>query len=135
MSMIMSDQTREQRRVPRQRAFLRGKLYFNNRLNVVDCTIRDISAHGARLIYSDAVTTPDELELYIPQKEQTLTVRVVWRRGQEVGVSFDEAAQVNHPMEPGDIAERFARLEAEIAALKRIVKKLKTESDPDAEVA
>jgi hypothetical protein len=38
--------------------------------NAVDCLIRDISPYGARLIFSDAVTTPDVLELYIPQKEQ-----------------------------------------------------------------
>ena len=70
-------------------------IYFNNRRNAVDCLIRDISPYGARLIFSDAVTTPDVLDLYIPQKEQTLRVHVIWRHGQEVGVAFAQAAQVD----------------------------------------
>jgi hypothetical protein len=39
------------------------------------------------LIFSGAVATPDALDLYIPQKEQTLR-HVIWRHGQEVGVAF-----------------------------------------------
>src|SRR5690242_3061254 len=78
----------ERRRAPRQKSFLRGSIHFNNRRSVVDCLIRDISPYGARLIFSDAVTVPDVLELYIPQKEQTLRVHVIWRHGQEVGTAF-----------------------------------------------
>jgi len=130
----MTGQQEEHRRSPRQRSFLRGKLFFNNRLSVVDCTIRDISEYGARLVYSEAVTTPDELELYIPQKEQTFNVRTTWRRGQEVGVSF-QTPVIDRPMGANEIAERFARMEAEIAALKRMIKKLRADLgavDPDA---
>ena len=49
-------------------------VYFNNRRSVADCLIRDISPFGARLIFSDTITTPDTMDLYIPQKEQTLRV-------------------------------------------------------------
>src|SRR5260370_42181050 len=92
----------ERRRIARQKSFLRGMIYFNNRRNVVDCLIRDISPYGARLIFSDAVTTPDHLDLYIPQKEQTLRSHVIWRHGQEVGVAFAQAAQVDHVAETGE---------------------------------
>ena len=92
----------ERRRIARQKSFLRGMIYFNNRRNVVDCLVRDISQYGARLIFSDAVTTPDVLELYIPQKEQTLRINVIWRHGQEVGVAFAQAAQIEPAAEPGD---------------------------------
>ena len=77
-------------------------IYFNNRRNVVDCLIRDISPYGARLIFSDAVTTPDVLDLYIPQKEQTLRIHVIWRHGQEVGVAFAQAAQMDPAAETGE---------------------------------
>src|SRR3954469_8849105 len=106
--------TGERRRITRQKRFLRGMIQFNNRRSVVDCLIRDISPYGARLIFSDAVTTPDVLELYIPQKEQTLRVQVIWRHGQEVGVAFAQAATVEPTAEqqqPSDLAERVARLE------------------------
>jgi hypothetical protein len=109
-------------------------IYFNNRRNAVDCLIRDISPYGARLIFSDAVTTPDVLELYIPQKEQTLRVHAIWRHGQEVGVAFAQAAQMDEVAEP-DLAERVARLEMEIVGLKRILKKMKTDAGPEFDVA
>jgi hypothetical protein len=125
----------ERRRIARQKSFLRGMIYFNNRRNAVDCLIRDISPYGARLIFSDAVTTPDVLELYIPQKEQTLRIHVIWRHGQEVGVAFAQAAQMDPVAESGDLAERVARLEMELAGLKRILKKMKTEAGPEFDVA
>ncbi len=131
----------ERRKVARQKSFLRGMVHFNNRRNVVDCLIRDISPYGARLIFSDAVTTPDVLDLYIPQKEQTLRIHVIWRHGQEVGVAFPQAAQVDPAAEAGEtassagLAERVARLELEIAGLRRILKKMKTDAGPDFDVA
>jgi hypothetical protein len=133
--------TTERRRSARQKSFLRGMIYFNNRRNVVDCLIRDISPYGARLIFSDSVTTPDVLELYIPQKEQTLRTHVIWRHGQEVGVAFAQAAQMEPGVEAGDpgstagLAERVARLEMEIVGLKRILKKMKTDAGPEFDVA
>jgi PilZ domain len=134
MSSATEPRAVERRRTARQKSFLRGMIYFNNRRNAVDCLIRDISPYGARLIFSDSVTTPDMLELYIPQKEQTLRVHVIWRHGQEVGVAFAQAAQMDPVAEP-DLAERVARLEMEIAGLKRILKKLKTDAGPEFDVA
>lgn len=143
MSSATEPRAVERRRTARQKSFLRGMIYFNNRRNAVDCLIRDISPYGARLIFSDAVTTPDVLELYIPQKEQTLRVHVIWRHGQEVGVAFAQAAHVDPAAEPGDpgsspgqaLAERVARLEMEIAGLKRILKKMKTDAGPEFDIA
>ena len=125
----------ERRVAPRQKSFLRGRLFFNNRLNVVDCVIRDISDTGARLVYSEAVTTPDEVELHIPQKDQTLYAKIAWRRGEEVGVTFKAATQKDGSLGADEILERFARLEAEIAGIKRIIKKLKVDLLPDIDVA
>jgi hypothetical protein len=133
--------TVERRRTTRSKSFLRGMIYFNNRRNVVDCLIRDISPYGARLIFSDAVTTPDVLDLYIPQKEQTLRIHVIWRHGQEVGAAFAQAAPMEPAAETGEpassagLAERVARLEIEIAGLKRILKKMKTDAGAEFDVA
>ena len=127
--------TVERRKIARQKSFLRGMIYFNNRRNAVDCLIRDISPYGARLIFSDAVTTPDVLDLYIPQKEQTLRTHVIWRHGQEVGVAFAQATQLDPAAETGDLAERVARLEMEIIGLKKLLKKMKTDAGPEFDVA
>lgn len=121
----------ERRRVTRQKSFLRGMVYFNNRRSVLDCLIRDISPYGARLIFSDAVTVPDALDLYIPQKDRTLRVHVIWRHGQDLGVAFSQAEKVESPVDAGDLAERVARIEVELASLKRAMKKLKADSGQD----
>ena len=138
MSSPTEPRTVERRRITRQKSFLRGMIYFNNRRNVVDCLIRDISPYGARLIFSDAVTTPDVLELYIPQKEQTLRIHVIWRHGQEVGVAFAQATQMDpaaetEPQRLSPSASRGSRWRS--PALKRILKKMKTDAGPEFDVA
>lgn len=117
----------ERRRSARQKSFLRGCVYFNKRRGAVDCLIRDISSEGARIIFSDTVNVPDVVELYIPQKEQTLRARVQWRHGDEVGLSFSDAARPAAAPQFGELAERVAQLEAETASLRRVLKRLKSE--------
>jgi uncharacterized protein YceH (UPF0502 family) len=116
----------ERRIATRQKSFLRGCIYFNNRRAAADCLIRDISETGARLIFSSVVAIPDVVDLYIPQKEQTLRSRVQWRHGEEIGVAFDVVPQMPEPQpsEAGDINERVQKLEVEVAALRRLIKRL-----------
>lgn len=66
----------------RSKSFLRGELA---------CLVRDMSEKGARIVFSDTVTLPDVVELYIPQREQTLRARVTWRRNDEIGLAFAAA--------------------------------------------
>jgi len=119
----------ERRISTRQKSFLRGCIQFNNRRTTIDCLVRDISDTGARLIFSDSVSVPDVVELYIPQKEQTLRAHVQWRRADELGVAFAKSARAPAPSGPaeGELAERVEKLEAEIAALKKMFKRLKAE--------
>lgn len=126
----------ERRNSARQKSFLRGCIYFNNKRAAADCLIRDISDIGARLIFSSAVTIPDVLDIYIPQKEQTLRARVQWRHGDEVGIAFETALKgADTPLENTDIAARLHKLETEVASLRRLVKRLQAAvpaSDSDA---
>jgi hypothetical protein len=92
----------------------------------------------ARLIFSDTVTIPDVVDLYIPQKEQTLRSQVHWRHGDEIGVAFVHGARssgVPQPANVGELAERIQKLEAEIVALRKMLKRLKKEIAGDAEEA
>ena len=129
---------KERRRVARQKSFLRGNIQFNNGRTSVDCLIRDISIHGARLIFSDAVTTPDTIDLYVPQKEQTFRSHVIWRHGQEVGVAFAQAAAAataDAPQAPVDLAARVERLEHELATMKKLLRRLRADTGPETDVA
>jgi len=115
----------ERRKVTRHKSLLRGRVYFNHRNSTAECLVRDISSHGARLIFADEVLMPDVVELYIPAKEQTLRAQVIWRNANESGIAFANHEQMAHPPESGDLAERVQRLEREIDVLKRFIKRLK----------
>jgi hypothetical protein len=123
----------ERRRTTRRKSLLRGRLYFNKHRNSVDCLIRDISGEGARLIFSDAVAVPDVVDLYIPQKEQTLRAHVHWRFGEQLGVTFAPSAESAPDQLPAaeDLKGRVERLEAELALLKRMLKRLKMEMNAE----
>jgi hypothetical protein len=115
----------------RQRTFLKGTLYFENRRASIECVVRDISNSGARLTFDHPANVPDNVELFIPNKQQTLRARVQRRAPNEIGIAF-EVARSLEPRRASDaeLQERVETLEAEIAALKRLVAKLKAKVLP-----
>jgi hypothetical protein len=119
----------ERRTSARQKSFLQGRIYFNNRRSSVDCLIRDYSEAGARLKFSERVAVPEGIELYIPNKEEIRRARVEWRNGNEMGISFAEEVRAPSaaPEPPqGDLATRVLALEAEVASLKRLLNELRS---------
>jgi hypothetical protein len=127
----------ERRTSARQKSFMHGRILFNNRQSAVDCLIRDVSEHGAKLIFSDTAGIPEAVDLYIPYKDQTMRAHVQWRHGEEVGVAFGAAGRAPAPS-PGvaELAERVEQLETEVASLRRMLKRLKGQvaagAEPDA---
>jgi hypothetical protein len=117
----------ERRKSARQKSFLRGRILFNNRQSGFDCLIRDLSDDGARLIFSDTAGVPEVVELYIPHKEQTLRAHVQWRSAGEVGIAFAASAHAAHSAGMADLAERVEKLESEVASLRRMLKRLKSD--------
>ena len=112
----------ERRTVSRQKSFLQGRIFFNNRRTSYDCLIRDFSERGAKLKFSSTIATPDAVELFIPAKEESYRARVVWRNADEVGVCFD-CADKSPPLAPGtpatDVSARIQKLEHDVALLTR----------------
>jgi PilZ domain len=126
----MSTASDERRNRARQRSFLQGRLYFNNRRSSLDCLVRDISGQGAKLKVSDSVAIPEIVELHIPNKDETYRARVQWRTGFELGLTFDgdqDAPSIVPGAAPADLPERVRRLEAEVASLHRKVNELQNE--------
>src|ERR1700691_6730893 len=81
----------ERRGSRRSKSFLRGFVYVSRKRGALACLVRDLSEKGARIIFSDQVTLPEMVELYIPQRDQTLRARVSWRKHDEIGLAFIEA--------------------------------------------
>ena len=116
----------------RARTFLKGIVYYDNRHVSIECTIRDLSDTGARLVFSTQVTVPDAVELHIPQKHVTLPARVRRRELYEIGVSFeDQRSSEPRRTTDGDLAERVTKIESEIAAMSRLLKQLKSKVLPN----
>jgi hypothetical protein len=102
----------------------------------MSCLVRDLSVEGARIIFSEAVTIPDMINLHIPQKNQTLRA-LTWRRGDESGLGFSAANPVPDPLpDSNELMKRVAQLEGKIAALHRVLNRMKGERpDLDDEAA
>src|SRR5215210_6673968 len=107
-----------QRVAPRIRTLIAARINFNNSQSTLHCLIRNLSDTGAKLIVSAAVTLPECFDLIIPQKSVTRRARIAWRRGEEIGVRFEDASPSDRS-DPGASAlkRRIHELEAEVARL------------------
>lgn len=54
----------------------------------IDCTIRDMSEGGARLVFGDAFSLPDEFRLLTVSANTIVPVKLLWQRGLTAGVAF-----------------------------------------------
>jgi hypothetical protein len=119
---------KERRQVPRHKSLLRGRIFFNNHNSSADCLVRDISTHGARLIFADEMAIPEVVDLFVPQRDMTYRAHVIWRHGSEAGIAFAVPQQLAHSVDFDDMAGRVAKLEHEIELLKRALKRLKADT-------
>ena len=110
----------------RQRTFLKGTLYYDNRRASIECVIRDMSDSGARLTFEHSAIVPDNVELFIPHKQQTLRACVQRRGPNEIDIAFEvERSAEPRRVSDAELQQRVETLETEIAALKRMVSRLK----------
>jgi hypothetical protein len=121
----------ERRGSRRQKSFLRGFVYFDKRRGVMSCLVRDFSDEGARIIFSGTVTIPDVVNLHIPQRDKTLRAHVQWRRGDEIGLTFEAAPVAAVSPQESELMQRLAQLETEIIALKKTIQRLKRQRVDD----
>lgn len=119
----------EIRRDVRKRTFLRGRIVYNAGAASMDCIIRDLSESGARLELSETSALPEVFDLYVQTKDATFRSTMCWRRGGEVGVTFETASQRAPAPSASDaslavLVRRVAELEAENAALRSLLTKM-----------
>jgi hypothetical protein len=72
----------------RSRTLLGAQIVFNNRCSTIDCTVRDLSPTGAKVLVSPHVAIPDEFDLNIPQSQRKHRARIMWRDADSCGVRF-----------------------------------------------
>lgn len=113
----------ERRALVRHKTFMKGRIYFNNRLSSMDCIIRDVTDKGARLEFSENVTLPEAFELHLPNKDEYFAAHVEWRKGNYLGVTWRSEYSPNSRGEDGlaefPIADRVTKLEHDVALLQK----------------
>ena len=117
----------ERRALARHKTFIKGRIYFNNRLSSLDCIVRDVTSQGARLEVSENVPLPDSFEIYLPNKDEYFHARVEWRKGGNIGVSWSAEQAGKQWSESGSVvyragdplADRVAKLEHDVALLQK----------------
>jgi len=96
----------ERRKVPRRRVLKEGKIVYADGLRVLDCTIRDISESGARLLIANTVGLPDAFLLYEKSSGVLHPATIAWRQANAIGVTFTgPPTSINDPAN-----RRYARL-------------------------
>jgi hypothetical protein len=80
----------EQRKEPRHRTLKAGRIVFNQRRSVLDCTVRNLSSTGACLDVPSTVGIPHVFELIIESDGLTRSCRTAWRTERRIGVHFSE---------------------------------------------
>lgn len=84
----------EDRRVTQRRRMHKGGVIsYKGSFAGLRCTVRDISATGARIRIDDVVHVPDQFELIIEIDGLYAKSQVVWRKGHDIGVRFTEPAR------------------------------------------
>lgn len=114
----------EQRRAsPRSRTLLEGHIIYNNRLSRMECTVRDLSETGARIVFEQPVKVPAQFELHIPKRKLVRPAQVMWYDGQNHGVMFldDEAGQPIRMAVAPKPQGRIVAIKPEVASVPEII--------------
>ena len=106
----------EARRDERVRSYLRARILFNNNSSSIECTVKNISASGAKIEISSGLSVPSEFDLDVPQKGRVYRARLTWRDSACLGVRFIDRA-ADHALPDAHVA----RLERENKKLKATI--------------
>lgn len=112
----------DRRKIARSRTLLGGVIGFNQRQSTLSCTVRDLTADGARIVFDGTALLPDVFDLTITRKETTVRARTIWRGTDTAGVAFVEAHDTD--VVPLDWARKLKRCEDENKTLKQRIANL-----------
>jgi PilZ domain len=81
--------TDENKRVSQRSRVLKGaKIVHLNQWTLTDCTVRDLSETGAKLLCGAPMSIPSNFRFLLPADNTIQDARVVWRREGMIGIEF-----------------------------------------------
>jgi hypothetical protein len=113
----------EKRKAARLRTLLGAVIAFNDRASTMNCQVRNLSAGGAKVTFSNTAVVPERFDLKIAHKERSFRARMIWRAPDEAGVAFLGEYNQDVPV-PLEWAKRLRDCEAEKAVLRRRIAQL-----------
>ena len=108
---------RDRRESVRDKVMFGGVAEIGEHGKTRECIVRNISAKGATIEFSNVVELPKEqLSLRVARKGRSFLAKVVWWRDNFVGVAF----RAESPAEPvSDLGERLRKSEIKKRQLER----------------
>jgi PilZ domain len=73
---------------PRARVLKGAKIVSMNNWSLMDCTVRDLSETGAKLLCGDPLAVANVFRFLMPAENTIRDARVVWRRDGMLGIEF-----------------------------------------------
>ena len=90
----METQTQKPRSAQRQRTLNGGRVLIHDQQSTYDCVIRDMSATGCRLRFSQPTPLPQSFELLVTKSGQVYPAQLRWNKNAEAGLAFTGPARI-----------------------------------------
>ena len=82
------ERVENRRRERRDRVLFRGRIILDDGFSTIDCVIRDLSPHGARVTVQDQAVPPRSFSLTVLDTGRVFDAVRRWQHGRSVGLEF-----------------------------------------------
>ena len=83
------------RRARRQRTLMACRIVYGDALIVVEGVIRDLSESGAKVRLGSLSPLPQRVKLLAVKEGRLYDAKIVWRRGEEIGLHFGDSLKMD----------------------------------------
>ena len=108
---------RERRAEARRRVLLKGKIVYPHNSFSADCTIRDLSASGARIAAAPEAMTSDPFLIVVGEAVVHQSA-FAWRKDQQASLRFQRSVNLDGG-NPSSLTQRSTYLDGAHAAMSR----------------
>jgi hypothetical protein len=90
----------DKRQEPRNRVLLAARFVHGEQKFTSDCTIRNLTTHGAAVRFDSHIPLPPTLSLVETRTGRAHDARIVWRRGGFIGLELSNTRELKTSSEP-----------------------------------
>ncbi|WP_337660174.1 PilZ domain-containing protein [Anderseniella sp. Alg231-50] len=87
-SCVPQSESTDNRAADRAKVFRAAKIIYNNKMSVSECSIRDLSDSGCRVVAESLAGIPDHFTLHVLTGDTRYECEVAWRKYNMMGLRF-----------------------------------------------